>query len=198
MTAQIRSGSCAQVVGIAGGLVDGRRGLSLWRDWVRTRRYFVAPRTGDCGLQVSRAFGAVSHAACSRVLAAAGLTVDQHAKFVRAARPPADLAPDAGHMNDLRAYNPLESAWMDLTGSSAGPQPSPRTRHGFAATGSSVFVHGGRSADGGPCFQVEGWRVCSGPRLLHVEFAAARPVCIVFCEAMLTSPCRASRRLVSI
>ena len=58
------------------------------------------------------------------------------------------LSLTAGHFNDLRSFRQQNYEWTDLTGLVFGFKPTPRTKHGVASTGTSIYVFGGSSNEG--------------------------------------------------
>ncbi len=52
------------------------------------------------------------------------------------------------YLDDLFALDPATLVWEDLTAVMAGPRPSARANHGFAAAEGRLYVYGGQRASG--------------------------------------------------
>jgi hypothetical protein len=50
----------------------------------------------------------------------------------------------AGPLDDLYSLHPGTVVWTLLSSGAQNPSPSVRFRHGFAAAGGKLYVHGGR------------------------------------------------------
>ncbi len=49
---------------------------------------------------------------------------------------------------DLHVYDPVTMTWTELSATASGTPPAARCKHGFAAAGGKLYVHGGEGAQG--------------------------------------------------
>ncbi len=78
----------------------------------------------------------------------------------------------AGILTDLVAFDESSRTWTDLTAPIGPLLPFSRYQHGFASSGSELYVLGGRPAD------LNGVNLCV---CAHVHHGASVSVCVCVC-----------------